>query len=77
MPTITFNWPIKRGLVTDWDDASKMWAFLFKRLNVNLAERPILMSESPLAPKEDRELVAQILFENCTVHFINLVSFTN
>lgn len=73
MPTITFNWPIKKGAITEWDDAEKLWGYVFKRLKVDLAYRPVLMAEPPLTPKENRELLAQVLFESCTILLLLLL----
>ncbi|XP_008062975.1 actin-related protein T1-like [Carlito syrichta] len=60
--------PIKRGLVTNWDDLEKLWEYLFERkLGVNPSQQPVLMTEPSWNPKETREKLAEMMFENFNV----------
>jgi len=58
------NHPIERGIVTNWDDMEKLWSNTFwEQLKVVPEEHPVLLTESPLNPKENREKMTQIMFE--------------
>eukprot|EP01090_Pellita_catalonica_P001650 TRINITY_DN1140_c0_g2_i1.p1 TRINITY_DN1140_c0_g2~~TRINITY_DN1140_c0_g2_i1.p1 ORF type:complete len:385 (-),score=66.03 TRINITY_DN1140_c0_g2_i1:259-1413(-) len=58
------NCPVKRGLVTDWDDMEKIWHHIFdKELRVDPKDHPVLLTEMPLNPKPQHEKMLQIMFE--------------
>jgi len=68
------NHPIVRGAVTNWDDMESIWQYI---LQTELYEkydseprpdqRPILVTTTPLNPKEDREKLTEIMFEKFEV----------
>uniref|UniRef100_A0A3B3VSC4 Actin, cytoplasmic-like n=1 Tax=Poecilia latipinna TaxID=48699 RepID=A0A3B3VSC4_9TELE len=59
---LTLKSPIKRGIITDWDDMEKRNVAGFK-LHVAPEEHPVLLTEVPLNPKANREKMTQIIFE--------------
>lgn len=57
--------PIERGLITRWDDMEKLWKHLFEwELGVKASDRPVLMTEPSLNPREAREKMAEVMFES-------------
>ncbi len=61
-------YPLEHGIVTDWDALEKIWNFTFHNdLRVNPSEHPVLLTEAPLNPKQNRERMAEIMFETFNV----------
>ncbi|KAM7203400.1 Actin/actin-like protein [Naviculisporaceae sp. PSN 640] len=61
---LTLRNPIEHGIVTNWDDMERVWHHTYyHELRVAPEDHAILMSESPLNPKPNRERMTQILFE--------------
>ncbi|XP_013077417.2 uncharacterized protein LOC106063566 [Biomphalaria glabrata] len=61
---LELHYPIKRGLITNWDDMEVLWAYMFKDvLSVDPSKHPVLMSEALNNSSFNREKTAQILFE--------------
>ncbi|XP_069893270.1 actin-related protein T2 [Dipodomys merriami] len=60
--------PIQRGLITGWEDMEKLWKHLFEwELGVKPSDRPVLMTEPSLNPRENREKMAEMVFESFQV----------
>ena len=67
------NRPIESGQVVNWDDLEKVWHHtLFSELRVSPEEHPIMMTETSLNPKPDREKVCEIMFETFNVPYLYL-----
>lgn len=61
---LTLNYPIQRGIITDFDDMEKIWNYAFYNgLNVDPEKHAVLLTEAPLNPKSDREKMTEIMFE--------------
>lgn len=60
--------PISHGIIEDWGAMEKMWHYTFYTdLRVDPSEHPVLLTESPLNPRSNREKVAEIMFETFNV----------
>ncbi|XP_007943629.1 actin-related protein T2 [Orycteropus afer afer] len=65
---LNLQYPIERGLITSWDDIEKLWNHLFEwELGVKPSDRPVLMTEPSLNLRENREKMAEIMFETFNV----------
>eukprot|EP01120_Amphizonella_sp_Union-15-10_P000829 TRINITY_DN1085_c2_g1_i2.p1 TRINITY_DN1085_c2_g1~~TRINITY_DN1085_c2_g1_i2.p1 ORF type:complete len:360 (-),score=68.75 TRINITY_DN1085_c2_g1_i2:8-1087(-) len=66
--TLTIKYPIEHGIVTNWDDMEKIWDYAFNMvLKVVAEEHPLLLTEAPLNPKINREIMTQLVFEKFNV----------
>ncbi|XP_053436878.1 actin-related protein T1-like [Nycticebus coucang] len=66
--TLSLHYPIERGLVTGWDDMEKLWEHLFEcNLRVKPCDQPVFMTEPSMNPRETRERLAEMMFENFNV----------
>lgn len=62
------SYPVQRGMIVNWDDAEKMWHHAFyDQCRMAPEEHPVLIVESLICPKADREKVLQIMFETFNV----------
>lgn len=61
------DYPMENGCVVDtaqsWSSMEKIWEHVYKQLNAKVDEHPVLLTESPLNPKQNREHIAEIFFE--------------
>ena len=65
---LKINYPIENGIVNNWDDMEKIWGHVFtNELRVSPEEHNVMITEPMLNPKENREKMAQIIFETFNV----------
>jgi len=70
---LRIRYPVEHGVITNWDDIEKLWDhILFDQLNVNTSEHPILMSETILNPRVNRERICERMFEEFRAPFFCL-----
>ena len=67
------NYPIKHGVVENWDNMERLWQrCIFKYLRCEPEEHFFLLTEPPLNTPENRELTAEIMFETFNVPGLSL-----
>nr|ACF15207.1 actin-related protein 3-like protein [Myxobolus cerebralis] len=67
-PGYSTKYPIRHGLVDNWDWMERiMEQTIYKYLKVNPADHCFLLTEPPLNPPENREYMAEIMFETFNV----------
>lgn len=66
---VSLSYPIKRGVVQNWQDVELIWQNLFDlpEQQLNSEEHPVLVTEPPINPYYNREQMAQMLFETFNV----------
>ncbi|NXL61986.1 ARP3B protein, partial [Chordeiles acutipennis] len=61
-------WPIRHGIVEDWDLMERfMEQVIFKYLRAEPEDHYFLMTEPPLNTPENREYLAEIMFESFNI----------
>ncbi|MCB1172534.1 MAG: hypothetical protein KDK39_03160 [Leptospiraceae bacterium] len=66
--TLRLNYPIQNGSVTNWDDVEKILHYVFyTKLRVSPENASVLVLQSPLNSRSNREKLTQILFETFNV----------
>ncbi|KAF8077578.1 actin 1 [Lyophyllum atratum] len=64
---LNLRYPIEHGVIIDWDGMEKIWEHIFDQLHVSPEERPVLLTESPLNPRANREKMFEVMFETFNV----------
>ena len=66
--THQINYPIRHGLVENWDNMERLWQrCMFQYLRCEPEEHYVLLTEPPLNTPENREATAEIMFETFNV----------
>ena len=64
----TFKYPIENGTIIDWNGMEKIWDYIFtNKLRVDPSEHNVMITEKSLNPKNNKEKISQIMFENFEV----------
>lgn len=67
-PGYSIKYPIRHGIVNDWDLMEKYWEqCIFKYLKCEPEDHYFLLTEPPLNTPENREYTAEIMFESFNV----------
>ncbi|XP_069498532.1 actin-1-like [Ambystoma mexicanum] len=65
---LSLHYPMEHGIVTNWNDMEKIWRHLYEReLKIKPGSRPVLLTEAPLNPRQNREKMAEMMFERFDV----------
>ena len=65
--TLTLSYPVKHGFITNWEDVEKILHHVYKALKVSPEDHPVLITESPLNSKANRESITKMLFDTFKV----------
>ena len=69
---LRLNYPIKHGIVSNWDDMERIWHHTFSNeMRVAPEESGLLLTEQPLNSKANRERTTQIVFETFNIPFFH------
>ena len=65
---LSLKYPLSNGIVKNWDDMEKIWRHCyFDQLKADPEMHPILLTEAALNPKENREKMIEIFFDEFKV----------
>ena len=65
---LTISHPLENGIVTNWDDMEEIWSHTFhNELRVDPAAQPVMLIDSALNVKANREKMVKIMFETFKV----------
>ncbi|XP_061458246.1 actin-1-like isoform X3 [Rhineura floridana] len=68
---LSLNYPIDHGIVTSWDDMERIWRHVYEcELRIKASDRPVLLTEAPLNPLQNRERMTEIMFETRTTGIV-------
>ena len=62
---LELSYPLKEGIVSNWEDMERVWDYAFKQKMKleNIAENNILLTEAAINPKKNRIKMAEVMFE--------------
>lgn len=63
---------MENGIVKNWDDMRHIWDHTFEKLDVTASNTKILLTEPPQNPKQNRERLLQVMFEEYGFHSISV-----
>lgn len=60
---LKLNYPMKHGIITKLDDMVSLWEHVYHLISSNSSEHPVLLTEAPLNPGRNRNLMIETFFE--------------
>ncbi|XP_047674141.1 uncharacterized protein LOC113661155 isoform X2 [Tachysurus fulvidraco] len=64
---LTLHYPMRNGVVSDWDQMEMIWSHAFEQLRVCSEDHPVLLTEGVLSVRENRQRSVELMFENFNV----------
>lgn len=64
---LALKYPMKNGIIRNWDDMEKIWHHTFKQLQVEPDDHPVLLTEAAMNPRENRLRMVELMFEGFNV----------
>ena len=66
---------MRRGIIEDFDHMENLWQHIFEHeLNLEPKNMNILLTDSPLNTKENKQMIAQIMFEKFKVESLSIMN---
>jgi actin-related protein 2 len=61
---LQMSYPMENGIIRNWEDMRHLWNYTFdEMLKIDPRDSKILLTEAPMNPKQNREKMAEIMFE--------------
>lgn len=65
---LTLQYPVNKGIISSWDDMTKIWDHTFKNvLRVDPKGKKVMQTEPPNNPRSNRHKMTEIMFETFEV----------
>eukprot|EP00741_Cyanophora_paradoxa_P015778 tig00020904_g15233.t1 len=64
---LALNYPVEHGVITNFDDMQLIWQHTYDQLRVEPSRQPLLLTEAPLNPRQNREKMIELAFESLNV----------
>ena len=65
--TYDLSFPIRRGIIEDPENMKHLWKFIFDELNLDSKNVNVLLTDSPMNSKENKQKMTQIMFDDFRV----------
>ncbi|KAI8915981.1 actin-like protein [Gorgonomyces haynaldii] len=69
------KYPMEHGIVKDWLDMERVWNWIYRQeLKCSPEDHPVLLTEPPLNPRQNRDQMCQVFFEtfNCPALYVSV-----
>ncbi|CAB1342775.1 unnamed protein product [Coregonus sp. 'balchen'] len=60
---LALKYPMKNGIIRNWDEMEKIWHHTFQQLHVEPDDHPVLLTEAAMNPLENRQRMVELMFE--------------
>ncbi|XP_051501416.1 POTE ankyrin domain family member E-like isoform X7 [Myxocyprinus asiaticus] len=60
---LTLKYPIRSGVVRNWDEMEMIWHHAFQQLGVDSEDHPVLLTEAAMNPVQNRQRMVELMFE--------------
>ncbi|XP_052443188.1 uncharacterized protein LOC127984526 [Carassius gibelio] len=67
---LTLKYPIRNGIVTNWDEMEMIWRHAFQQLCVSPEDHPVLLTEAAMNPLQNRQRSVELMFEVFSVPLV-------
>ncbi|XP_073709140.1 uncharacterized protein [Garra rufa] len=64
---LTLKYPIRNGIVSNWDEMEMIWRHAFQQLCVSPEDHPVLLTEAAMNPLQNRQRMVELMFEAFSV----------